>query len=162
MRRRELSPLHPGTFVDHAGTPTWLQRAWAGVLYASPAVLCDESALRVVKSQPGLLVHRTAHLDERALWQLGPPRVRYEEAILDLAARARSDLDAVGVVTEACGSRCTTAMRLLESLARRVRLPRRRFVQAVLTDVHSGACSVLEHAYLQRVERAHGLPRALR
>jgi len=173
VRRRELTPLHPGTFVDHTGAPTWLQRAWAGVLYAWPAVLCEESVLRVVEGpgrrsgdlihvavdlgrrvrrQPGLIVHRTAHLDQRAQWQLAPPRVRYEEAVLDLAARARGDLAAVGVVTGACGSRCTTALRLLDALARRDRLPRRRFLRDVLTDVHAGTCSVLYE--LARARRA--------
>jgi hypothetical protein len=32
----------------------------------------------------------------------------------------------------------------------------------VLTDVAEGTCSVLEHGYLTRVERAHGLPRPSR
>jgi hypothetical protein len=32
----------------------------------------------------------------------------------------------------------------------------------VLTDVAEGTCSVLEHAYLHRVERPHGLPRPQR
>ena len=32
----------------------------------------------------------------------------------------------------------------------------------MLADVAEGACSVLEHAYLVKVERAHGLPRGCR
>jgi hypothetical protein len=44
----------------------------------------------------------------------------------------------------------------------RRRIRRRRFLQRVLEDVESGACSALEHAYLTRVERAHHLPAALR
>ena len=32
LRRREWVRLLPGVFVDHTGEPTWLQRAWAGVL----------------------------------------------------------------------------------------------------------------------------------
>ena len=39
---------------------------------------------------------------------------------------------------------------------------RRSWVQAVLEDVAGGACSVLEHGYLTRVERAHGLSPARR
>jgi hypothetical protein len=35
-------------------------------------------------------------------------------------------------------------------------------VSALLDDIASGAESVLEHGYLARVERAHGLPRATR
>ena len=32
LRRRELVRVHPGVFVDHTGSLTWLQRAWVGVL----------------------------------------------------------------------------------------------------------------------------------
>ncbi|KUI19279.1 hypothetical protein AU192_05825 [Mycobacterium lehmannii] len=35
-------------------------------------------------------------------------------------------------------------------------------MEAMLTDVRDGACSVLERGYLHRVERAHGLPRGER
>jgi hypothetical protein len=35
-------------------------------------------------------------------------------------------------------------------------------MDAVLTDVAAGTCSVLEHGYLQRVERAHALSGARR
>jgi very-short-patch-repair endonuclease len=45
---------------------------------------------------------------------------------------------------------------------RRSRLRRRAFVLSVLDDIGSGAQSALEWGYLQRVERAHGLPRASR
>ena len=44
----------------------------------------------------------------------------------------------------------------------RPRLPRRRWQAGILTDVASGTCSVLEHGYLTRVERPHGLPRGER
>jgi hypothetical protein len=44
----------------------------------------------------------------------------------------------------------------------RQRLPRRRFLLQVLEDVAAGAYSVLEHRYLTRVERPHGLPTAKR
>jgi hypothetical protein len=27
LRRREWALLHPGVYVDHTGTPSWLQRA---------------------------------------------------------------------------------------------------------------------------------------
>ncbi|HEY3528495.1 MAG TPA: hypothetical protein VGK78_05050 [Nocardioides sp.] len=33
IRRRELFRILPGVFLEHAGEPTWLQRAWAGVLH---------------------------------------------------------------------------------------------------------------------------------
>ena len=39
---------------------------------------------------------------------------------------------------------------------------RRTWLDGVLADLSEGTCSVLEHGYLVRVERAHGLPRARR
>lgn len=177
LRRREWARVHPGVYVDHTGPLTWIQRAWAAVLYAAPAALCLESALseegsvihvgidrrRAMLAEPaGVRIHHLAHLDERTLWNVGPPRLRYEEAALDVASRASSEFDAIAVLANACQSRRTTAVRLLKALDHRRRIHRRRMLKAVLHDVSDGTCSVLEHAYLHRVERAHGLPRATR
>lgn len=46
LRRRAWAQVHPGVYVDHTGALTWLQRAWAAVLFAEPAALCHDSALR--------------------------------------------------------------------------------------------------------------------
>lgn len=185
LRRREWAQVHPGVYVEHTGPLSRLQRAWAAVLFASPAVLCHESALvsldtgtshgdegmpihvavdrdRTVRAPAGVVVHRLAHLDDKALWNTSPPRLRVEEAALDVAAEAASDLEAVAVLADVVQSRRTTAARLLSSLDRRTRIPRRRFLAAVLDDVRSGACSALEQAFLDRVERRHGLPVAER
>src|SRR5689334_18755270 len=77
-------------YVDHTGPLSWLQRAWAAVLYAAPAALCLESALtdegavihvavsrdRGVLAEPhGVRIHHLAHLQERVLWHVGPPRL---------------------------------------------------------------------------------------
>jgi len=32
VRRRDLTRLLRGVYVDHTGEPTWQQRAWAAVL----------------------------------------------------------------------------------------------------------------------------------
>jgi hypothetical protein len=105
---------------------------------------------------------RTPHLEERAQWHLGPPRIRYEDAVLDVASQARSDFVALGELSRAVQGRRTTAQRLLAALEQRRRVPRRTWMSGVLDDVASGACSVLEHGYLDRVERRHGLMRARR
>ena len=107
-------------------------------------------------------MRRVAHLDDRTLWNLGPPRLRYEDAVLDVALAAPTDFVAVGVVADACGGRRTTALRLAHAFGSRERSPRRLFLSGVLADVAEGARSVLEHAYLVRVERAHGLPKGRR
>jgi hypothetical protein len=102
------------------------------------------------------------HLDARVQWHLGPPRIRYEEAVLDVAAAAPSDFAALGELSRAVQGRRTTAARLLTALDGRQRITRRGWMNRVLHDVSVGACSVLEHGYLDRVERRHGLATARR
>jgi hypothetical protein len=187
LRRREWAPVHPGVFVDHTGPLTWRQRAWAAVLFAWPAALCGASALRAddgpgrrdrvdehgpihvavdrdrsVRPPAEVVVHRLADLDGKARWNLSPPRLRVEEALLDVAAAARDEFRAIAVLADAVQARRTTAPRIRSALDGRTRIARRRFLADVLTDIAEGACSTLEQGYLTRVERAHGLPPALR
>jgi hypothetical protein len=186
VRRREWARVHPGVFIDHTGPLTWQQRAWAAVLYAAPAALCATSALRAANG-PGhrdhdddgpihvaidrgrtvltpseIVAHRLIDLAARAQWNLSPPRLRVEEAVLDVAAAATDDYAAIAVLAETVQSRRTTAPRLLETLEARSRIARRHLLEGVLGDIAQGACSALEHAYLTRVERPHGLPVAAR
>lgn len=181
IRGRRLTTVHPGVYIDHNGPPTWLQRAWAAVLATAPSALCDESALRAahgpgrripredpihvavermrhVVTPAGVVVHRMAGLTERVNWNLGPPRVNYEDAVLDVAIRQHRRLDAIGVLSEAVGDRRTTAGRLRAKLQARARVPMRDWLSAVLADIGAGAWSVLEQGYLDQVERPHGLP----
>lgn len=120
------------------------------------------SRRRKVIAPPGIRITRTFLLHDRVQWNLGPPRMRYDEAALDVALATTDDFAAVGAVARAVQSRHTTAVRIQRALASRARAPRRRFLEAVLGDVAEGTCSVLEHAYLTRVEQPHGLPRAIR
>jgi hypothetical protein len=95
-------------------------------------------------------------------WNTSPPRLRVEEATLDVAAHTAAELDVVGLLADVCQRRRTTALRLLEALDARERIPRRGWLRAVLRDIADGTHAVLEHGYLVRVERAHGLPRGQR
>lgn len=183
LRRRSWVQVHRGVYVAHTGALTWAERTWVAVLSSWPAALWGESALRAVDRpfptdpgetihvavdgrrgslQPpaGVVVHHDRHLTERVLWNASPPRMRVEEAVLDAAAAAGSDLDAIAILARWVQRRRTTAARLLEALARRERVRRRRWLDAVLRDVAAGTCSVLEHGFLARVERPHRLPRA--
>lgn len=183
VRRRELVELHRGVYVDHTGEPSWLQRAWGGVLALWPAALSHESALRAddgpgrssdrrihvavdrhrsPAAPVGVRMHHVGDLDAKVRWNDTPPRVRLEEVVVDLAAGAPDDHAAVAMLSDAVRARRTTAARLLDTIDARVRLARRDFLSSVLCDVRDGTCSVLEHAYLDRVERAHGLPYARR
>lgn len=182
VRRRELQPVHRGVYVDHTGPPTWEQRAWAAVLYAWPSALAGVSALRVfglartddqtihvavdrtrtVVEPPGVTIHRRTNLNDLVAWHLGPPRLRLEEAVIDVATEQSRRLDAVALISEAVGSRRTTAERLAKALDARARVPDRAWLRGVLEDIHTGTWSVLEHGFLERVERPHGLPSGLR
>lgn len=176
-------PVFPGVYVNHTGPLTLRQREWAAVLYAWPAALSHESAIRAASSearkeggpvhvvvdaarrltkQPGLVIHYSRHTTDRVLTHTRPPRVRLEHAVLDVASAAASDLAVVACLSGVVQARLTTPDRLLAALQSRSRVPRRAFIAAVLVDVRDGTCSVLEHRYLNDVERAHGLPRSIR
>ncbi len=185
VRRGEHVRVHPRVYVGHNGPLSWLERAWAAVLWADPAGLWGSSALRAFHKRdltardddpihvltdrdrrlvgpPGVVLHRSAHAQERIQINLSPPRVRYEHTVLDLAESAADDLAAIAALADACGSRRTTAARLAEVLESRPWARRRSWLAAVLRDVAQGTCSVLEHGYLTLVERPHGLPEGRR
>jgi hypothetical protein len=185
LRQRLWAPVFEGVYVDHTGRLSWKQQAWAAVLFSWPAALTHGSALRAAEgpgrrgdteSQIEVIVARKRHLvvpngvrlhrrrgfETLVQWNLGPPRVRYEQAAIDVAVGAATEFEAIAVLARAVQSRRTTAKRMLDAMAARQRLPRRDWVTGVLTDIAEGTCSVLEHGYLTRVERPHGLPRARR
>ncbi|MGC5247633.1 type IV toxin-antitoxin system AbiEi family antitoxin domain-containing protein [Gordonia sp. DT219] len=113
---------------------------------------------RRVTQRSGVVVHYGSGLDDKVLWHAQPPRVRTEEALLDIVGATSSEMSVVACLADAVGARKTTADRLLVAVRRRTRLRHRAFVEKVLCDVRDGTCSVLERGYLTRVERAHGLP----
>ena len=178
VRRREWTRLLRGVYVNHTGEPTWVQRAWAGVLAYAPAALAGPSAMprpaengpiwiavsvgRNVRERPGFRVRYLTRFDEQVQHHTHPPRMRLEEACLDLVADTASLLDRIQIVAGVCQSRRSTAHRLLAALPRRPRMPDRRWLEAVLCDIANGTSSVLEHGYLTKVERAHGLPHGRR
>lgn len=185
VRRRDLVRVHDGVFVNHTGPLTWLQRAWVGVQLVWPAALAHDSAIRAAdgpgrsgrdesvihlavdrsrhaSAPSGYRLHRMSSFDDRIMWNTSPPRVRIEEALIDVAVRKPDDFGAIAVLADAIQARRTQAMRIREALDARARVPRRDFLRGVLTDLEQGTCSVLEHGYLTLVERPHGLPSAER
>jgi hypothetical protein len=185
LRKRLWSRAFEGVYVDHTGQLSWIQRAWAAVLFSWPAALSHESALRVADGPgrrdgvetpihvvvarsrnlvvpDGVRLHRRNRAEALVNWNLGPPRVRYEHAVIDVAVAAATELEMIAALTGSVQSRRTTAQRMMSAMSARERLPRRALMTRVLTDVAEGTCSVLEHGYLSRVERPHGLPPAQR
>lgn len=180
VRCRRWALVFPGIYVDHTGPLTWKQRAWSAVLDAEPAALSHSSALRDADSpesdpihiivdrrrrvtrRPGVVVHYGSHLDSRVLWNTSPPRMRAEEAVLELAAIASSETHVIAILADSVGARRTTPERLLTAIETRPTIARRAFITDILSDIRDGTCSVLEHRYLMRVERGHGLPTPIR
>ena len=170
--------MQAGVYVNHTGPLTWVQRAWSAVLYYWPAALTQLSALpkppeaahihvavdvrRSVAFIPGVQVHRKSGFGSKVDWLKSPPKIVAEEAALDAASAAAHDLAAIHVLADVCQSRITTPAKLRRALAGRSRLPRGVWLRGIIEDLDQGACSVLEHGYLVRVERQHGLPRGER
>jgi hypothetical protein len=182
-RRNELTRLHPRVYLDHTGEPTWDQCAWGAVLWGWPAALTHGSALAVVEGprsphrvvpveiavtrdrrlsdEPGIAVHRSDHV--RARTQPGsPPRIRYDEAVLDVVARIEDVDGLVAELGRVLQARRTTPTRLATALQGRPWIRHRAVLEEILADVKEGATSALERTYVRDVERAHGLPRAAR
>ncbi|TYL52018.1 type IV toxin-antitoxin system AbiEi family antitoxin domain-containing protein [Nocardioides sp. BGMRC 2183] len=186
VRRREWTRVHPGVYVNHSGPLTWWQRAWAAVLACWPAALDGRSALRAhegpgrrsardddpievvvahgrrVSAPHGVQVRQSRRFDDATQANFAPPRLRYDAVVIDLADRAEDDLTAIAILADACGGRRTTAARLRAQVDGLARVRRRVWLVGILNDVADGACSVLEHGFLNLVERPHGLPRGQR
>ena len=172
VRNRLLSRMNSGVYINHTGPPTWVSRAWAAVLFYGDAALCHRSALdasgdpiHVAIEHPrngarisGVTLHRLSGLADKVQWHRSPPRLRIEEAALDVAGEALSTARAIDVVTEVCNRRATTPQRLLEALERRRRTPRGQELRRALRDVADGTHSALEAGLVRRVMRTHGLP----
>ena len=172
LRRRELTRVVDGVYVDHTGELSWKQRAWVALVSAWPAALSHESALPGPPDRPihvavalgrkpapllGVRFHRIADFDARVQWSRSQPRVRIEHAAIDVAlTRSRVD-ERFKVFADVCQSRQTDTAHVRRALAARRRVPGRAQLSALLDDLELGACSVLERGYLE-LERIHGLP----
>jgi hypothetical protein len=119
-------------------------------------------AARRVVPPPGVFVTRRVDFERRVQLHLSPPRLRLDEALLDVASSCRDEATAVALLADACQQGSATAGRLHEAASARGRLPRRRALLEILADVAMGSMSVFERRYLVDVERAHGLPAACR
>lgn len=180
-RRRELSRMHAGVYLDHTGSPSWQQRAWAAVLAYAPAALAGRSALqahgvrghdasatspivvcvdrkRSIRRRSGIRVTYVSDFESRCQLDKSPPRLRLDHALLyEAASRERPDA-ALAVLADAVQQGRTTTERLLAALADHPLLRHRSLLAEILNDVAAGAYSVLEHHYLTDVELPHGLP----
>jgi hypothetical protein len=175
LRRNELRRVHPRVYADHTGPLTWTQRAWAAVLYAEPAFLCWTSLeepkgrdvgdpihvaidrSRRVRPQDGLIIHRLADLAPRT-YGGNPPRLNVEDNAFLMAHEARNEIDAIAAFAQVASRSYVSAASLRAALGRYPSLRRRPLIAGMIDDMEAGTHSVLEHGYLTKVERPHGLP----
>lgn len=178
VRSRSLTPLHPGVYIAHTGTPTWGQRAWAAVLACWPAALGGPSALpkhpeqgpievivdrhRNVTAPAGVVVRHVSRFEDHADWLAYPPRQHLAEAAVDAAQAAEDVHAAFTLLADLVQRNHVRAKALAEAVRNRRRVRDRTLLLGLLDDLDAGACSVLEREYLHRVERRHGLPRGER
>ncbi|MXG88486.1 hypothetical protein [Nocardioides flavescens] len=110
----------------------------------------------------GIHVRQVVRMETLCVMGAGIPRERVEHALIDVASAERGLDDCVAKLADAVQDRRTTAPRLVEALGVRTRLRQRAVMLEVLTEIGAGVRSALEHRYRVDVERAHGLPTALR
>jgi hypothetical protein len=173
--------LAGGLYCTETSEPRWLALAWGGVLLGgSSARLGGAAAAHLAGLLPAapsgidvLLTHERIRVDrppwrfqrERPGVRLGsvgaPPRLRIEDAVLDLCAGA-TEREVISLVSTAVQKRLTTPARVRERLVARRPVGHRALLLALLADVAKGAETPLELAYLRSVERPHGLPKGER
>jgi very-short-patch-repair endonuclease len=173
VRRRELVRVHPRVYVDHTGPLTPEQRAWAAVLYARPAALCLAWATgrptagevhvavgrgRRLDAPEGVVIHEVAEVAQMIRANTSPPRLALEHNVLLAVGLAADESAAIGLLSEQVGRNGVTASSVRRALQLHRKVRFRALLQRLLDDIENGTESVLEHGYLTRVERPHGLP----
>jgi hypothetical protein len=113
---------------------------------------------RRVGAPPGYRVRRTSDFGQRVLWNAAPPRVRLEEAAVDVVARQTRESSRRSRPRRHLPQPAHDGRPGRDAWAQRSRLRRRVWLGEILDDIAGGTCSVLEHGYLTRIERSHGLP----
>lgn len=186
LRSGRWQKLHPGVYAAFTGEPAREAQLWAALLRAGPdatlshytaaerhgllngpsrlihiTVPADSNPARRTRI-PGVVVHRSRSLLRTRHPAMRPPCTRVEDTVLDLIENAEGFDQAYDWICRAIGRRRTTAKRLREALNARERFRWRQDIERALCDAAAGMLSLLEHRYVYRVERPHGLPAARR
>lgn len=165
----DTAPRHDGFAKD----------VWAASLQAGePYAIGGEAALRLhgldrsvdridvwvpFERQPSSVGRTRVHRDRLGRVERGrgtPVRIRPEDALVDVGQRLPTEA-LVGVLSDAVRLRITTLERIRETLDQRHRVRLRARFADIVGDL-SGIESTLEYVYRRDVERAHGLPTAVR
>lgn len=173
---------HPGVYLTLPGRDDWEVRAVAALLFVGPPVaLAGPSAAlawglerrepdsvhvvvpagRRASVRAGIEVARSRRFSERVDDWAWPHRTTVPHTVLDLGMRASLDR-VLGLAALACQRRLTDEAGLARALQSRPDQTHRALLRECLADVGAGAESPAEVRYIRDVERAHGLPTALR
>jgi len=169
-----LVAFTPGLYT-RGGPPCWLGRAWAGLLIGGPMAVIGMEAAGHLHGLLGyepqeITVYSPLGIAPRPGWVFirsirtgtgEPVRTGLDATVIDLCATGDED-EIAARLADAVSSRRTTPERLRAEVRTRRRLPDRALLRDVLGDVSTGAHSALERRYQIHVERAHGLPTAMR
>ncbi len=184
LRTERWQRIHAGVYAAYSGPVTRESLMRAAVLGARHGgVLCHQTAAELhgllearkgaaihvmvprghaVAPMKGVALHYSKRVGVARHPALEPPRTRLEDTVLDLAEAEATATGAVSWILTACASRRTKPDRLLRAMESRPRVRRRKILLAALGDARIGVESILEHGYLYRVERPHGLPEGSR
>jgi hypothetical protein len=191
LRGGRWQPFYRGVYLTFTGEPSRMAQLWGAVLRAGPgAALSHHTAAELdnlsdkpsspvhvtiggarrvanpdinrLKSAPAITLHHCARIAQARHPSRTPPRTRIEETTLDLIETSRDLDEALSWLSRACGRRLTTPHLLRAAMANRPKLRWRQELAGALPLVGEGVHSGLEWRYVHHVERAHGLPRAIR
>lgn len=176
--------VYPGVYATFTGPIGHRARLWAVVLSAGQgARLSHETAAellgltdercplvhvkvpveRRVRPVEGVIVHRSSYMEHGWRFARGvPPHTLAEETIVDLLNTVLNFDDAVGLITRAFQMNLTGERNLRQAVVARKKLRWRDRLDEAIPMAASGTHSPLEYHYDRDVERAHGLPPALK
>jgi hypothetical protein len=171
-----------GVYSTSPGRDDWQSKALAALLRIGlPSALCGPSAGflwglvphpgvdihvavpvgRRPETTPGVVVSRSRYAFERTDERAWPHRIGVDHTVFDLAQGQPLDR-AVALVAKAVQTRRTTVRNLRSALGQRPNQAHHALLLEVLDDVAAGTESAAERRYTRDVERAHGLPSAVR
>ncbi|RAY15532.1 hypothetical protein DPM19_06945 [Actinomadura craniellae] len=113
---------------------------------------------RYIIAPAGVALHYSSRLGSSRHPAKSPPCTRVEDTVVDLTQSTPGIDAAISVITGAVRQRLTTYEKLLESFTARKKLRWREELTMACALAGQGVHSLLEHRFLTRVERPHGLP----
>ncbi|WP_076261089.1 type IV toxin-antitoxin system AbiEi family antitoxin domain-containing protein [Intrasporangium flavum] len=173
---------HPGVYLTTPGRDDWEVRAVATMLPVGGLVALTGASARFAwglerrlpqkthvivpagRRAPvrgDLTVTRSRRFDEWIHPTAWPHRTTVEHSVLHVE-KGQPFERVLSLVARACQQGLTSEQRLVEALAARQGQPFGALLRECLSDVGAGAESAAEIRYIRDVERAHGLPRAIR